>query len=88
MAVQYWEDQYVQKYMSDSTGELHLSNVDSSVLYEGLDSLKIKVAGETTGLTNLDWFKDIEMPDIRSPFKVMVRYIYKYIYITFLYSIH
>ncbi len=72
MSVQYWEDQYVQKYMANSDGDVYLSQVDSSVLYDGLDSLRIKVAGETTGLHSVEWLRDLEPPDIRYPFKDMV----------------
>ncbi len=72
IGIQYWDEQYVQKYMGDSFGDLYLSQVDSAVLYEGLDSLAIKVAGETTGVEGMDWFKSIEAPDIRSPFSAMV----------------
>ncbi len=70
--VEYWEDQYVQSYMSDSSGDMYLSQVDSQILYDGLARLKIKVAGETTGVDGIEWFKDVERPDIRNPFSMMV----------------
>ncbi len=80
--VAYWDDIYVPKYMTDSNGDPCLSQVDNTVLYNGIDQLQIKVAGETTGVDNLEWFKDLEMPDIRNPFDVMVDiYIYIYLYI-------
>ncbi len=70
--VEYWDDCYVPKYMSNSAGDLCLNQVDTAVLYEAIDNLQVKVAGDTTGVTNIEWFYDIEKPDIRNPFEVMV----------------
>ncbi len=70
--VQYWDDPYMPKYMGDTYREKYFSLVDEKVLYEGLDRLAIKVTGDTTGVPEIDWFKDLEHPDIRQPFDVMV----------------
>ena len=70
--VEYWQEQYIPKYMGDCYGDIYLSQVDSTFLYEGLDSLSIKVTGETTGVDGVEWFKDLPAPDIRTPFNVMV----------------
>ncbi len=77
--VEYWEDPYLQRYMGDTIGDRWLSQVDSAVLFEGLDSLAIKVTGEVTGIDGSDWFKSLEAPDIRNPFSVMVNQSNRYI---------
>ncbi len=70
--VEYWEDLYLQKYPGDCTTESVLSSVDHKTLYTGLDSLLIKVTGESTGVDGSEWFKLLEAPDYRSPFPDMV----------------
>ncbi len=80
--VEYWEDLYVPKYTGDSYTDVYLSQVDTHVLYSGLESLAIKAVGDTTGVDSINWFDDIPKPDIRNPFDVMVifnDYIYIYI---------
>ena len=71
--VEYWDEPYVQKFSGDST-EVPFSLVDTKVIYDGLDMLKVKVAGDNTGLSGLDLFNEVEAPDIRQPFATMVRY--------------
>ncbi len=70
--VEYWEDVYLQKYMGDAFGDLQLSQVDTHILYDGLDALIIKATGESTGVDNANWFKSLDAPDIRTPFSTMV----------------
>ncbi len=71
--VEYWEDFYVQRYMGDCYGDVYLSQVDSAVLYDGIDALTIKAVGETTGVDGIEWFSELDPPDIRFPFSAMVR---------------
>ena len=66
--VEYWEEYYIKKYMGDCFETTYLSPVDTSILYDGLDSLKIKVAGETTGVDSMAWFQELPEPDLRCPF--------------------
>ncbi len=70
--VAYWDEPYVHQYTGHFSEERYLSQVDSQVLYEALDSLAVKVTGETTGVNGIDWFKSLDPPDIRNPFRVMV----------------
>ncbi len=62
--------------MPKHSGELNdgyeLPLVDQEILYNGLDSLVIKAAGETTGVPSSDFLKFIEMPDYRNPFPDIV----------------
>ena len=70
-AVLYWEKLYLQKYSGDGT-QSYVSPVDHEVLYNGLDNLVIKVAGETTGVPTTDFFDCIERPDFRNPYPIIV----------------
>ncbi len=70
--VLYWEKLYLQKYSGDGS-QRYISQVDHEVLYNGLDNLTIKVAGQTTGVPSTDFFASIERPDFRNPFPVIVR---------------
>ncbi len=70
--VEYWDDPYVQRFKGDCYTEVEFSLVDMKVLYDGLDELKCKVASDTTGLESSDWFDELEPPDVRLPFEIMV----------------
>ncbi len=75
--VEYWEEVYQPKYAGDCTTDTVLSPVDHKALYTALDSLIIKVTGETTGVDGTEWFKLLEAPDYRSPFPDMVKVMLK-----------
>ncbi len=85
--VEFWDDPYIPKYMGDSYSDIFYSQVDSKTLYDGIDALQIKVAGDITGVDNTDWFNDLEEPDIRQPFDVMVKQKLQHvnIYVTYVY---
>ncbi len=71
--VEFWDKPYLQKYRGTSDEPL-CSLVDCELLYNALDRLTIKVAGETTGVPSTDFFDGIERPDFRNPFPVIVSY--------------
>ena len=71
--VLFWENIYLQKYGGDINDGYELPLVDQEILYNGLDSLVIKAAGETTGVPSSDFFKYLETPDYRTPFPDIVR---------------
>ena len=70
--VLFWENVYMPKYAGSISEEYHLPLVDQEILYNGLDELVIKVAGETTGVPNAGFFKYLETPDYRNPFPDIV----------------
>ena len=70
--VLFWENVYLQKYSGDINDGYELPLVDQEILYNGLDSLVIKAAGETTGVPKSDFFNFLETPDYRTPFPDIV----------------
>ncbi len=70
--VQFWENNYVPKYAGGISDSYELPPLDQEILYNGLDNLEIKAAGETTGVPSADFFKYIEIPDYRNPFPDIV----------------
>ena len=70
--VLFWENLYMPKYGGSISDQFELPIVDQEILYNGLDNLVIKAAGETTGVPSSEFFKYLEMPDYRLPFPDMV----------------
>ncbi len=70
--VNFWENPYVPKYGGVPGEPQLLSLVDQEVIYNGLDKLVIKVAGDTTGVPTADIFDGIERPDYNQPFPDIV----------------
>ena len=68
----FWENIYLPKYSGDINDGYELPLVDQEILYNGLDNLVIKAAGDTTGVPSSDFFKYLQAPDYRNPFPDIV----------------
>ncbi len=70
--VEFWDTPYVPKYGGNAAEPQQLSLVDQELIYNGLEKLVIKAAGDTTGVQTSDIFSAIERPDYNQPFPDIV----------------